>query len=223
MFDKIIAFSIGNKAVIGAMTLALVAWGVWSALRLPIDAVPDITNNQVQVITQAPSLGAQEVEQFITAPIELALSNIANVIEKRSISRSGISVITVVFKDKTDIYWARQQVSERLKEAEANIPAGFGDITLAPITTGLGEIYHYVLHAKPGFEGKFSATDLRTLQDWVVRTQLAGTEGLAEALRARGHDVRPLTAPSGLQAIRVLADGLIGGADPRREGVAIGD
>jgi cobalt-zinc-cadmium resistance protein CzcA len=180
MFDKIIAFSIGNKAVIGAMTLALVAWGVWSALRLPIDAVPDITNNQVQVITQAPSLGAQEVEQFITAPIELALSNIANVIEKRSISRSGISVITVVFKDKTDIYWARQQVSERLKEAEANIPAGFGDITLAPITTGLGEIYHYVLHAKPGFEGKFSATDLRTLQDWVVRTQLAGTEGLAE-------------------------------------------
>lgn len=180
MFDKIIAFSIGNKAVIGAMTLALVAWGVWSALRLPIDAVPDITNNQVQVITQAPSLGAQEVEQFITAPIELALSNIANVIEKRSISRSGISVITVVFKDKTDIYWARQQVSERLKEAEANIPAGFGDITLAPITTGLGEIYHYVLQAKPGFEGKFSATDLRTLQDWVVRTQLAGTEGLAE-------------------------------------------
>ena len=180
MFDKIIAFSIGNKAVIGAMTLALVAWGVWSALRLPIDAVPEITNNQVQVITQAPSLGAQEVEQFITAPIELALSNIANVIEKRSISRSGISVITVVFKDKTDIYWARQQVSERLKEAEANIPAGFGDITLAPITTGLGEIYHYVLHAKPGFEGKFSATDLRTLQDWVVRTQLAGTEGLAE-------------------------------------------
>lgn len=180
MFDKIIAFSIGNKAVIGAMTLALVAWGVWSAFRLPIDAVPDITNNQVQVITQAPSLGAQEVEQFITAPIELALSNIANVIEKRSISRSGISVITVVFKDKTDIYWARQQVSERLKEAEANIPAGFGDITLAPITTGLGEIYHYVLQAKPGFEGKFSATDLRTLQDWVVRTQLAGTEGLAE-------------------------------------------
>lgn len=180
MFDKIIAFSIGNKAVIGAMTLALVAWGVWSAFRLPIDAVPDITNNQVQVITQAPSLGAQEVEQFITAPIELALSNIPDVLEKRSISRSGISVITVVFKDATDIYWARQQVGERLKEAEANIPAGFGDISLAPITTGLGEIYHYVIHAKPGFEDKFSATDLRTMQDWIVRTQLAGTEGLAE-------------------------------------------
>ncbi|MCB9343459.1 MAG: CusA/CzcA family heavy metal efflux RND transporter [Lewinellaceae bacterium] len=180
MFDKIIALSIRNKVTIGAMTLALVVWGVWSATRLPIDAVPDITNNQVQVITQAPSLGAQEVEQFITAPIELALSNIPNVIEKRSISRSGISVITVVFKDATDIYWARQQVGERLKEAEAKIPAGFGDITLAPITTGLGEIYHYVIHPKPGFEDKFSATDLRTLQDWVVRTQLAGTEGLAE-------------------------------------------
>ena len=113
MFDKIIAYSIGNKAVIGAMTLALVVWGVWSAFRLPIDAVPDITNNQVQVITQAPSLGAQEVEQFITAPIELALSNIPDVLEKRSISRSGISVITVVFRDKTDIYWARQQVGDR--------------------------------------------------------------------------------------------------------------
>ncbi len=180
MFDKIIAFSIGNKVFVSAMTLALIIWGIWSALHLPIDAVPDITNNQVQVITQAPSLGAQEVEQFITAPIELAISNIPDVLEKRSISRSGISVITIVFKDKTDVYWARQQVGEKLKEAEANIPKGAGDITLAPITTGLGEIYHYVLHTKPGYETKYSATDLRTMQDWIVRTQLAGTEGLAE-------------------------------------------
>ncbi len=180
MFDKIIAFSIRRKAFIGILTLALVAWGIWSALRLPIDAVPDITNNQVQIITQAPSLGAQEVEQFITAPIELALSNIPDVLEKRSISRSGISVITIVFRDKTDIYWARQQVGERLKEAESLIPQGMAEPTLAPITTGLGEIYHYVIHTKPGFENKFSATDLRTIQDWIVRTQLAGTEGLAE-------------------------------------------
>ncbi len=180
MFDKIITFSIRNKAVVGAFTLALVIWGIWSAWRLPIDAVPDITNNQVQVITQAPSLGAQEVEQFITAPIELALSNIANVLEKRSISRSGISVITIVFRDETDIYWARQQVGERLKEAESLIPAGMGEPILAPITTGLGEIYHYVIHAKPGYEDKYTATDLRTFQDWIVRTQLAGTEGLAE-------------------------------------------
>lgn len=180
MFDSIIAYSIRNKALIGVFTLALIIWGIWSALQLPIDAVPDITNNQVQIITQAPSLGAQEVEQFITAPIELSISNIPQVLEKRSISRSGISVITLVFQDKTDIYWARQQVGEKLKEAEAIIPKGVGDITLAPITTGLGEIYHYVIHTKPGYEKKYSATDLRTMQDWIVRTQLAGTEGLAE-------------------------------------------
>lgn len=162
------------------MTLALVIWGIYSLTRLPIDAVPDITNNQVQVISQAPSLGAQEVEQFITAPIELAMANIPNVIEKRSISRSGISVITIVFEDDADIYWARQQVEMQLKEAESNIPDGLVSPSLAPITTGLGEIYQYVLHTKKGYESKYSATDLRTLQDWVVRTQLAGTKGVAE-------------------------------------------
>ena len=180
MFNKIILFSIRNKVAIGLMTLALIIWGIYSLTRLPIDAVPDITNNQVQIISQAPSLGAQEVEQFITAPIELALANIPDVIEKRSISRSGISVITIVFEDATDIYWARQQVGAQLKEAESNIPAGLSEPTLAPITTGLGEIYQYVLHTKKGYEDKFTATDLRTLQDWVVRTQLAGTKGVAE-------------------------------------------
>lgn len=180
MLNRIIHFSIHNKGVIGFFIAVLVLVGVYSASRLPIDAVPDITNNQVQIITQAPTLGAQEVEQFITAPIELALSNIPDVIEKRSISRSGISVITIVFKDKTDIYWARQQVSERLKEAEAQIPKGLGEPSLAPITTGLGEIYHYVIHTKPGYENKYTATDLRTVQDWIVRRQLAGTEGVAE-------------------------------------------
>lgn len=180
MFDKIIHFSIKNKLAIGLMTLALILWGIYSLTKLPIDAVPDITNNQVQIITQAPSLGAQEVEQFITAPIELAMANIPEVIEKRSISRSGISVITIVFEDETDIYWARQQVGAQLKEAEGNIPKGLASPTLAPITTGLGEIYQYVLHTKKGYEEKYSATDLRTLQDWVVRTQLAGTKGVAE-------------------------------------------
>lgn len=148
--------------------------------RLPIDAVPDITNNQVQIITQAPSLGAQEVEQYITAPLELAMANIPDVIEKRSISRSGISVITIVFRDHVDVYWARQQVGERLKEAERLIPAGIGEPAMAPITTGLGEIYQYVLHTRKGYEKKYSAMDLRTMQDWIVRTQLAGTEGVAE-------------------------------------------
>ncbi len=162
------------------MTLALIVWGIYSISRLPIDAVPDITNNQVQIISQAPNLGAQEVEQFITAPIELSMANIPNVIEKRSISRSGISVITIVFEDDIDIYWARQQVSAQLKEAEDKIPDGLVEPSLAPITTGLGEIYQYVIHPKKGYENKFSATVLRTLQDWVVRTQLAGTKGVAE-------------------------------------------
>jgi len=162
------------------MTLALIFWGVYSITKLPIDAVPDITNNQVQVISQAPSLGAQEVEQFITAPIELAMANIPNVIEKRSISRSGLSVVTIVFKDETDIYWARQQVNAQLKEAEAKIPSGFAAPGLAPITTGLGEIYQYVLNAKKGYENKYSASDLRTIQDWIIRPQLSGTKGVAE-------------------------------------------
>ena len=180
MFDKIIRFSIENKLVIGVLTLALIIWGTISVVRLPVDATPDITNNQVQIITQAPTLGAQEVEQFITTPIELAMANIPKVIEKRSISRSGISVITIVFKDDADIYWARQQISEQLKEAESQIPQGSGEPTLAPISTGLGEIYHYVIHTKEGYEDKYSSTDLRKIQDWIVKRQLAGTEGLAE-------------------------------------------
>jgi len=180
MLDKIILYSIRNKIVIAAGVLLLIVWGTYSALNLPIDAVPDITNNQVQVITQAPDLGAQEVEQFITTPVESALSNIADVVERRSISRSGISVITIVFNDKTDIYWARQQVSERLKEAESQIPEGMGEPAMGPVSTGLGEIYHYVVHTKPGYEQKYTATDLRSIQDWIIRRQLNGTEGLAE-------------------------------------------
>lgn len=180
MLDKIIRFSIYNKGVVGFLTALLIISGIYSITQLPIDAVPDITNNQVQIMTLAPTLGAQEVEQFITAPIELSMGNIPHVIEKRSISRSGISVITIVFKDDADIFWARQQIGERLKEAEEQIPKGLAVPSLAPITTGLGEIYHYVIHTKPGFEEKYSATDLRTMQDWIVKRQLAGTEGLAE-------------------------------------------
>lgn len=180
MLDKIIRFSIYNKGVVGFLTALLIISGIYSITQLPIDAVPDITNNQVQIMTLAPTLGAQEVEQFITAPIELSMGNIPHVIEKRSISRSGISVITIVFRDDADIFWARQQIGERLKEAEEQIPKGLAVPSLAPITTGLGEIYHYVIHTKPGFEEKYSATDLRTMQDWIVKRQLAGTEGLAE-------------------------------------------
>lgn len=180
MFSKIINFSIRNKMVIAVLTIFLIIWGGYSLSQLPIDAVPDITNNQVQIITQAPTLGAQEVEQFITMPIELEMANISDLVERRSISRSGISVITLVFKDDVDIYWARTQVNERLTEAEKNIPKNVGEPSLAPITTGLGEIYQYVIHPKKGYEQKYTPADLRTIQDWLVRTQLAGTQGVAE-------------------------------------------
>lgn len=180
MFQKIIRYSIKNKLVIGVFTVALVVWGAFSFHRLPFDSTPDITNNQVQVITQAPSLGAQEIEQQVTAPIEMAMANIPEVEERRSISTSGLSVVTLVFKDDADIYWARSQVSQQLKEAEESLPPEGTSSELAPISTGLGEIYHYTVHAAKGYEDKYSLTDLRTIQDWIVRKQLAGTPGVAE-------------------------------------------
>ena len=162
------------------MTLALIIWGVWSAGKLPVDAVPDITNNQVQIITLTPTLAAQETEQLVTYPIEQSLANLPDLAEMRSISRFGLSVITVVFHDDVNIYFARQLVNEKLKEAEEKIPAGIGSPELAPVSTGLGEIYQYVIHPKKGAENKYSAMDLRTMQDWIVARQLYGTKGVAE-------------------------------------------
>jgi heavy metal efflux system protein len=180
MIERVIHFSIKNKFIVGLFVLALIGWGSYSLTRLPIDAIPDITNNQVQVISMAPSLAVQEVESFITAPIELAVANIPNIIELRSISRLGLSVVTVVFKDGVDVYWARQQLSERLKEAEDVIPAGLAKIELAPISTGLGEIYQYRLAVEKGFEKKYPPMELRTLQDWIVRREMLGTPGVAD-------------------------------------------
>lgn len=180
MLDKIILFSIKNKLVIGICTLMLIAWGVYSLTQLPVDALPDITNNQVQIITKAPTLAAQEVEQFITYPVERSMSNLPDITEMRSMSRFGLSVITVVFKESTNIYFARQLITEKLKEAEENIPKGIGRPELAPVTTGLGEIYQYIIHPKKGSEQKYSAMDLRTMQDWIVSRQLYGIEGVAE-------------------------------------------
>ena len=180
MLNKIIGFSIKHKFLIGLFTLGLIIWGIWSAARLPIDAVPDITNNQVQIITLTPTLAAQETEQLVTYPIEQSMANIPGLIELRSISRFGLSVITAVFKDEMDIYFARQLVNEKLKEAEEKIPNGIGRPELAPVSTGLGEIYQYVLHPKKGAEDKYSAMDLRTMQDWIVARQLYGTAGIAE-------------------------------------------
>ena len=180
MIEHIIQFSIRNKFIVCLFVVALIGWGTYSLTKLPVDAIPDITNNQVQIISIAPSLAVQEVESFITAPIEVAVANIPDIIELRSISRLGLSVITVVFKDAVDVYWARQQLSERLKEAEDVIPEGLAQIELAPISSGLGEIYQYRLAVEKGFEKKYNPMELRTIQDWTVRRAMLGTPGVAD-------------------------------------------
>lgn len=180
MLNRIIAFSVRNKLIVGIMVIGLIVTGVYHVTRLPIDAVPDITNNQVMVITTSPSLGAADIERLITFPIEQATINIPGIEEQRSFSRFGLSLVTIVFNDGTDVYWARQQVSEKLTEIQQQIPPGLGTPSLAPVTTGLGEIFQYVIKPKPGFESKYDVTELRTIQDWMVRRQLLGTPGVAD-------------------------------------------
>lgn len=180
MLTKIINFSIRNKLIIGLFVLTLVGFGIYETTKLPIDAVPDITNNQVQVITVAPSFGATDIERLVTFPIEQANSNISGMLEIRSFSRFGLSLVTIVFNDETDIYWARQQVAERLQKIQGQIPPGIGTPELGPISTGLGEIYQYVVRPEEGYEAKYDATQLRTIQDWIVRRQLLGVKGVAE-------------------------------------------
>ncbi len=180
MFSSIIRFSLQHKLLVLAGTLVIAVWGLVSFSRLPIDAIPDITNNQVQILTVCPTLATQEVEQFVTSPIEIEVRNIPGVIELRSISRFGLSVITVVFDEEVGTYQARQLVNEKLAMAEQVIPAGFGRPELAPISTGLGEILHYRIEPLPGFENTYTATELRTIQDWVVKRQLTGIKGVVE-------------------------------------------
>ncbi|GAB2562236.1 CusA/CzcA family heavy metal efflux RND transporter [Spirosoma aerophilum] len=180
MLDRIIRFSIQNKLIIGLFTLVLIIWGGYSLSRLPIDALPDITNNQVQVITQSPALSAPDVERLISFPIEQTMANLPDLIEVRSISRFGLSVVTIVFEDGVDIYLARQQVSERLGAAQSQIPSGSGTPELGPVSTGLGEIYQYIIQPKPGYEKRYPAMELRSIQDWIVRRQLLGTKGVAD-------------------------------------------
>jgi heavy metal efflux system protein len=180
MIDSIIRFSIYNKLIIIALTLGLVAWGGYSVTQLTVDALPDITSNQVQIITQSPALAATEVEKYITVPLEISLRTVPNTQEIRSFSRMGLSVITVVFEDDVPIEKARQQISEKLRDAEPNLVAGAGRPEMAPITTGLGEFYQYTLVVDKKFQSKYSLTDLRTMQDWIVKRQLLGTKGVVE-------------------------------------------
>ncbi|AQX01791.1 efflux RND transporter permease subunit [Elizabethkingia anophelis] len=205
MLNKIIEFSIKNKLIIGLMTLALVIYGVIELRKLPIDAVPDITDNQVQIITTSPSLGAPDVERFITFPIEQVSRNIVGVKQIRSFSRFGLSVITIVFNEDTNVYLARQQVAERLQQVSQDIPKEIGVPAMAPITTGLGEIYQYVVRPKKGYEHRYSAMDLRTIQDWIVRRQLLGVEGVAD-VASFGGDLKQYEVtikPAQLKAVGV--------------------
>ena len=187
MISAIINFSIRNKLLVGIMLAGLVAWGVFSAISLPLDAIPDVTNNQVQVITQSPALAAQEVEQLLTVPLELQLRTIPGVTEIRSISRFGLSVITVVFNDDVDTYHTRQLVAEKLKTAEADLGQGLGAPGMAPITTGLGEIYQYTLKINKGYERRYPLAKLREVQDWLVKRRLAGVAGVVDVSSFGGY------------------------------------
>ena len=180
MLNRIINLSIKNKLITLLLTLFIAGFGVYSIFQIPLGAVPDITNNQVQVITTSTNLSTQDVEQFITYPVELEMSNLPGVSEIRSISKFGLSVVTIVFEDKLGTYLPRQLIAEKIKTAAANIPEGFGTPEMGPITTGLGEIYQYILDTKPGYKDRYSIMELRTIQDWVVRRQLSGIPGVVE-------------------------------------------
>lgn len=187
MIENIIHFAVRQKLIIILGLVGLIAGGIYSIQQLPIDAVPDITNNQVQIVTVSNNLAPQEVEQFITYPVEVAMANIPNVVEIRSISRFGLSVVTVVFEDDVPILEARQFVKEQISMAETDIPAALGIPEMMPITTGLGEIYQYVLTVEPGYQKTYDATALRTIQDWIVKRQLAGTPGIIEVSSFGGY------------------------------------
>lgn len=205
MINRIIDFSINNKFIIGLLTFALIGAGIWSMTQVPIDAVPDITNNQVQVITQSPNLGTEDIEQFVTYPVEIAMSNLPNVQEIRSVSRFGLSVVTIVFDDDIGTYLPRQLVAEKLPEVQEQIPAGFGEPAMGPISTGLGEIYQYTLEVDDKMRDKYTATELRTMQDWIVRRQMSMVPGVVEVNAFGGNQKQYEVAvdPNELRAIGI--------------------
>lgn len=203
MIDRIIDFSINNKFIIGLFTMVLLAAGIYSMTKVPIDAVPDITNNQVQIITQSPNLGTEDIEQFVTYPVEVAMSNLPDVKEIRSVSRFGLSVVTVVFDDDLGTYLPRQLVSEKLTEVRQQIPEELGLPFMGPITTGLGEVYQYTLSVQPDYQDKYSLADLRTIQDWIVQRQMAMVPGVVE-INAIGGKIKQYEVavdPNELKAI----------------------
>ena len=180
MLTNIIKFSLKNKLIIFLFTFFIIGFGLYSLTQIKIGAVPDITNNQVQVITTSKNLSTQDIEKFITYPIEIEMANLPGVTEIRSVSKFGLSVVTIVFEDKLGTYLPRQLISEKIKSASEKIPEGFGVPKMGPITTGLGEIYQYILDTEPEYKDKYSPTELRTIQDWIVKRQLSGIPGVVE-------------------------------------------
>lgn len=180
MLGKIIQYSIHHKLIVLLFTAGIVGFGLYSLSNIPIGAVPDVTNNQVQVITTSRNLATEDVEKFLTYPVELEMANLPGVTEIRSVSKFGLSVVTVVFEDKMGTYLPRQLIAEKIKSAEEKIPAGFGTPFMGPVTTGLGEIYQYVIDVDPKYKDQYSLSDIRTIQDWSVKRQLSGIPGVVE-------------------------------------------
>jgi cobalt-zinc-cadmium resistance protein CzcA len=203
MIHSIITFSIRNKLVVGLFVLGLIFWGGYSLRQLPIDALPDITSNQVQVITQSPALATSEVEKFITYPLEISLRTIPNVKDIRSVSRMGLSIITVVFEDEVATEVTRQQVAEKLKAAEPYLLQGAGVPEMAPITTGLGEFFQYTLEVDPAFKDQYSLADLRTYQDWLIKRQLLGIKGVVE-VSSFGGDLKQYEVAVNPERLRAM-------------------
>ncbi|HDG9822126.1 MULTISPECIES: efflux RND transporter permease subunit [Acinetobacter calcoaceticus/baumannii complex] len=198
LFDRIIQFSINNAIWVMMFVIAWIGVGIYSYQKLSIDAVPDITNVQVQINSQANGFTAPEVEQRITYPIENAMSGIPNLEQTRSISRYGLSQVTIIFKDGTDIYWARQLINQRLQEAKSALPDSI-DPQMSPISTGLGEIYQWVVKAEPNAKkadgSAYSAMDLREIQDWIIRPQLQRVQGVAEVNSIGGYNKTYVVSP----------------------------
>jgi heavy metal efflux system protein len=207
MIQKIISSSLKNKLIVLLLVAGLVGYGLYSVTQLSIGAVPDVTNNQVQVITTSRNLSTQDIEQFITYPIELEMANLPGVKEIRSISKFGLSVVTIVFEDEIGTYLPRQLIAEKIKTASEKIPQEFGTPEMGPITTGLGEIYQYVLEVKPEYKNHYSVSDLRTIQDWIVRRKLSGIKGVVEINTWGGYlkQFEVAINPSQLRAMNVTA------------------
>ena len=218
MIEKIVRLSLQQRLLVFVLASTLFVAGLFATKRLSVDAFPEVTNIQVQIAAEAPSRSPEEVERFVTIPIELGMAGLPGLTEMRSLNRNGIAIITLVFTDKTEIYFARQLVTERLIEVASKMPLGVTPV-LAPPSTGLGEIYQYVVKAKKGYEGKYDETELRTIQDWIVRRDLLRVEGIADVSSFGGKLKQYEIAihPDKLNAFGVTIDDVFNAVDKNNQ------